>query len=654
MLDPRAFATALAVFCWLASGAAAAEFAPAAAVAQSPDAPGDQGMLLVGRYAGKCVAPAGESAAAGARLVQTTCFDRPAMSWSVVAATGGSRLVNRASGLCAVVVGGSSADEAEVAQVPCAQSGASGLWTMRASDDWVVFASVQSGKCLGVKDAGIEEAGPLVQWTCVDEPSQQWTMSGPGAPSSWGPKIAMPIVPVAASTLRNGKVLTWSSWSRFQFAPDLGKTFTSIFDPETGTATEKLVTNTGHDMFCPGTSLLADGRILVTGGESASKASIYDPKTNKWFATGELNVPRGYNGDTALSTGEALTIGGSWSGGLGGKIGEVWNPATGTWRKLKNVSGDALAADDPLGDSLGDQHMWLFGADDGWAFHAGPSAEMHWVDTAGKGRIVEAGKRGDDTYSQNGNVVMYEAGKLLKVGGAPSYQVAMATSSAYTIDFSRGPWKPVKVAKQKPMAFPRAFANSVVLPNGEVVVVGGQSFPITFTDSHAAMLAEIWSPKTKSFTRLAALSTPRNYHSVAVLLTDGRVLAGGGGLCGDDCDANHPDVEILTPPYLLNADGSYAARPTIVKAPKKATWGETIEVRAEGYASTFALIRLNAATHSLNNDQRRMSVKVLSADGPSFRLKMPKDRGMLLPGDWMLFAMTDKGTPSVAKIIRVQ
>ncbi len=646
MTTPRAFVVALAVACGFGAVPAAAQTIPAAA--------DDQGVLLVGRYAGKCVSPSGESTIAGARLVQTTCFDRSAMTWSVVPATGGSRLVNRASGLCAVVVGGSSADEAAVAQAPCAQPGTIGLWTVRASADWVVIASVQSGKCLGVKDASIEEAGPLVQWTCVDEPSQQWTMSGPGAPSEWGPKIAMPIVPVAASTLRNGKVLTWSSWSRFQFAPDLGKTFTSIFDPETGTATEKLVTKTGHDMFCPGTSMLADGRILVTGGESASKASIYDPKTNKWSATGELNVARGYNGDTALSTGEALTIGGSWSGGLGGKIGEVWNPKTGTWRKLKGVSGDALAADDPLGDMLGDQHMWLFGADDGWAFHAGPSAEMHWVDTAGKGRIVAAGKRGDDPYSQNGNVVMYEAGKLLKVGGAPSYQVAMATSSAYTIDFSRGPGGPVKVVRQKPMAFPRSFANSVVLPTGEVVVVGGQAVPITFTDSHAAMLAEIWSPKTKSFTRLAALSTPRNYHSIAVLLTDGRVLAGGGGLCGEGCAANHPDVEILTPPYLLNADGSPAPRPTIVKAPKKATWGETIAVQAEGYAKSFALIRLNAATHSLNNDQRRMSVKVMSADGPSFRLKMPKDRGMLLPGDWMLFAMTEKGTPSVAKILRVQ
>jgi hypothetical protein len=32
------------------------------------------------------------------------------------------------------------------------------------------------------------------------------------------------------------------------------------------------------------------------------------------------------------------------------------------------------------------------------------------------------------------------------------------------------------------------------------------------------------------------LKKARNYHSVALLLRDGRVLCGGGGLCATDCD----------------------------------------------------------------------------------------------------------------------
>ncbi len=56
---------------------------------------------------------------------------------------------------------------------------------------------------------------------------------------------------------------------------------------------------------------------------------------------------------------------------------------------------------------------------------------------------------------------------------------------------------------------------------------------------------------------MAQEAEPRNYHSVAVLLPDGTVFSGGGGLCGS-CATNHPDGQIFCPPYLFNADGSPA------------------------------------------------------------------------------------------------
>ena len=39
-----------------------------------------------------------------------------------------------------------------------------------------------------------------------------------------------------------------------------------------------------------------------------------------------MNIGRGYQGMTLLSNGQAFTLGGSWSGVLGGKLGEVWSP----------------------------------------------------------------------------------------------------------------------------------------------------------------------------------------------------------------------------------------------------------------------------------------------------------------------------------------
>ncbi|WP_051091217.1 RICIN domain-containing protein [Methylopila sp. M107] len=616
-----------------------------------PSAP-PTGGLIVNRNSGMCAHIPNASKAQLTALTQWTCAQQVHLLWDFRPAAGGAyQIVNRNSGLCLDVNGGSKADGATAIQYPCGTQ-ANQLWTMRPKADSVELVAVHSGKCLDVEGGSIDHNGKILQWTCNNGANQQWTVLGAAAPSVWSARLPLPIVPVAASVLKNGKILTWSAYDRFAFGGDQGKTFTALFDPATNSASERLVSNTGHDMFCPGTSVLADGRILVTGGSSSSKASIYNPTTNAWTATTRLNVPRGYQGDTLLSTGDVFTVGGSWSGGQGGKLGEVWNRSTGAWRKLAGVTGESMAGTDSGGIYRADNHMWLYGAANGYVFQAGPSAMMHWVDTAGTGTVANAGLRGDDAYSMNGNVVMYDAGKLLKIGGAPAYEKKLATPAAYTIDFSRGPGQPVAVARQKPMTFPRAFANAVALPTGEVVVLGGQTYPIPFSDDRSIMVPEIWSPSSGAFTRLADMTIPRTYHSVAGLMLDGRVFVGGGGLCGS-CATNHADIQILTPPYLLNADGSPAARPTIATAPTTTTWGQTITVGANG-ASAFALVRLSSTTHSLNNDQRRLPLTIASASGSSFRLQLPADRGTLLPGDWMLFAMNPNGTPSVAKVLRVQ
>jgi galactose oxidase len=75
--------------------------------------------------------------------------------------------------------------------------------------------------------------------------------------------------------------------------------------------------------------------------------------------------------------------------------------------------------------------------------------------------------------------------------------------------------------------------------------------------------AEIWSPDTQSFRVDAPTAVPRTYHSSAVLVPDGRVFVGGGGLCGVNCTVNHPDAEMYSPGYLFNANGTPADRPTI-------------------------------------------------------------------------------------------
>ncbi|QCO99489.1 DUF1929 domain-containing protein [Arthrobacter sp. 24S4-2] len=407
------------------------------------------------------------------------------------------------------------------------------------------------------------------------------------------------------------------------------------------------VANTGHEMFSPGTSLLPDGQILISGGSNSSKTTLYNPETNTWSPGPDMKIARAYQANVTTSTGEVFTIGGSWAGGIGNKNGEVWSSAGG-WRTLPNVPVDNILTNDPSGVYRSDNHAWLFAARGGRVFHAGPSRQMNWISTTGNGSITSAGLRSDSPDAMNGDAVMYDVGKILTMGGATAYDNANATAGAYTIDINNG----VTVARTANMAVTRSFANGVALPDGQVFVVGGQATPLPFTDTGARMAPEIWNPATGQWTTLAPMAVPRTYHSVALLLPDGRVFAGGGGLCGT-CTTNHLDGEIFTPPYLLNADGSARTRPTIVTAPTTAAAGSSIAVTTGAQITKFSLMRMSTVTHTVNTDQRRIPLTATAVSGNTVSLTLPADRGVLVPGSYLLFAVDGNGVPSVAPTIKI-
>ncbi|KAG4422077.1 hypothetical protein IFR04_004818 [Cadophora malorum] len=131
--------------------------------------------------------------------------------------------------------------------------------------------------------------------------------------------------------------------------------------------------------------------------------------------------------------------------------------------------------------------------------------------------------------------------------------------------------QPPQVEQLVGMIRPRGFDNFVMLPDGTSIVTGGMSgIQQAFSDDQAVYTAELFDPVTKTFRELAPMKNPRNYHSISLLLPDGRVLAAGGGMCPtaygqSDAHCNrtpdHPDGEIFSPPYLFNADGSWFIPP---------------------------------------------------------------------------------------------
>jgi len=273
-----------------------------------------------------------------------------------------------------------------------------------------------------VRLPALSESGNRGQWSSAAEINLHGVAPSAAAGGVWGPMIGFPLVPVSAVSLPNNKLLVFSAVDDMSFT-SVSDTITkvAILDLNTGTVTGPSDVNTHHQMFCTGLALLADGRVIINGGSGDRATTIYNPVTNTWSVGPLMNIPRAYNSTAVLSTGQALTLGGSWRDSAGGKNGELFTPSGtgGMWTSLPGVLATNILTADPAGIYRADNHAWLFGDSGGTVFHAGPSKQMNWITTTGSGSITGAGNRSDSQDALNGNAGMYDIGKILRLVEPP-------------------------------------------------------------------------------------------------------------------------------------------------------------------------------------------------------------------------------------------
>ena len=467
---------------------------------------------------------------------------------------------------------------------------------------------------------------------------------GPAEDGQWGPVISWPHIPVSAANLPDGRILTWASNERTTFPanPVLESTYTAIWNPTTNQFEE--IFHEGHDMFCAHLAMLEDGRVFVNGGNSSGRVTttLFDFRNDQWTQAQDMNRRRWYNTTVAMPDGTVFTM----IGTNGGKYPEVWENNTG-WTLKNGINFDVPI----LNYTNHYEQLWwplIHIAPNGKIFHSGPTPKMHWIDPTATGSITEAGPSITGWYPKHGTSVMYDEGKILTAGGAISGSNLASTNKAMVIDLnSTAP----DVREIPSMNYPRKFQNGVILPTGEVLVLGGNTSGAKFSDAGTIYAVETWSPATETWRVGASSSVPRNYHSIALLLTDGRVLSAGGGLCG--CAADHQDGQIYSPDYLFNSDDSLAARPTIISAPETINVGESFTVSATAQIQKFTLIKLSSTTHAVNTDLRFLSISFTETGSEQYQLNAHANENVLTPGYWMLFALDQNGTPSVAKVVRV-
>lgn len=500
--------------------------------------------------------------------------------------------------------------------------------------------------------------------------------TNPGRDGEWELlKFNSGVLAVHAALLPQGKVLFFagsgSSAVRFnadEFGDVTKGVFTSaVWDPAvaSGTITHPatLFGQNGrpYDFFCGGDTFLADGRLLSAGGtgdydpfKGRKEAAVFDFLTGNWSFVKPMAQGRWYPSLITLADGRVLAASGfTEQFPIHNKTLEIYNPPADTWQVLHFADafpGLPLYA-----------HLFLL-ADGRVVFDGGRTDDLLPVapciiDITQQPlrTTVVNGLRGGGMRNQAASVLLPPAQdqKVMIIGGGPPFKTNK-TDAIDSVDIVDLKVPEPHFVEASPLNFPRLHLNAIVLPDHTVFVTGGS---LKQEDEPLARLQpEIYDPLTDTWTPMALSTVPRLYHSTALLLPDGSVLAAGGNPDGGKEVQWNKDLqeemrlEVFRPTYFFKGQ-----RPIIANAPPQCTYGQALVIASPQSATIrwASLVRNCVTTHSWDGSQRLVDLEITDRAGGAVTATVPVNGNIAPPGWYMLFLIDNNRVPSVSQWIQL-
>jgi hypothetical protein len=479
-----------------------------------------------------------------------------------------------------------------------------------------------------------------------------------------------------AALLRTGEVIFIESG-----------TDTILWDPSDETTPQFTVlpgsaTGLTADLFCAGHSFLSDGQLLVVGGGGGSPGAAssiqawrFDAVARRWQRTaGDLNTRRWY--PTALTLGDEQGPTGRCgrvliAGGSGGTAGmEVYWEATDRFVPI-TVNG-------PISKHFSQTYPGMHLLPGGEIFYApvgfancstsnsvgysdGPSAWFTFDAPEGSnsGHWTEISSPAIDRAKGMSVLVLQPSYPFVRVvvvgGGPPSHNASAQTINLSTFSPTWGPTSAI------PDGRARVNVSTVLLPDSKILVCGGLQaapYPTWIYDPNAVV--NPWREVDENH-------RPRHYHSVALLLPSGKVMMAGGASAGGCSLSVENSIEVFSPPYLFNPNGTLAARPVITSVndeiPTSTHFPQvhhgdafTVQTSHADQIAKAVLIRPMAVTHQTDSEQRIIHMTCYKSGTNELTVHAPDGGGphaMAPRGYYMLFLLNHRGTPSEAKFIHL-
>jgi hypothetical protein len=345
-----------------------------------------------------------------------------------------------------------------------------------------------------------------------------------------------------------------------------------------------------------------------------------------------MHYPRWYPTGTTLGDGRVLVTSGANTNVTDlVTIPEVYDAQSNAWSDLSGANRSIP------------YYPFMYQLPDGRVLQAGASEQA--TSTLALNVATQQWTTVDSRVIDGGSITNYAPGKFMKAGSASDDGFSgQSSNTAFVLDMNQS--NPAWQATGS-MANPRSFLNLTNLPDGTVLATGGSTDKSGAIDSNAVKPAEIWDPANGTWRTVAALGDPRLYHSVALLLPDGRVFVSGGG--GDAGITDFKSYQIYSPAYLFKGP-----RPTIASAPGNVQYGATVPVTTPDAANIrrVSLIRTGSVTHAFDQNTRAMALSYTPNAG-GLDVQMPVDGNTAPPGYYMLFIVDANGIPSVAAMVRL-
>ena len=503
------------------------------------------------------------------------------------------------------------------------------------------------------------------------------------------------------ATSPDGDILLFGDWK--DVTPDAaGATHCRIYHMTTRTVegfanADRPSTNA----FCGGHAFMNRGLLLVAGGtvrrpsttahdvhddaghwDGEQASWIYEPDDKRWVRTADLHFQPGsttkgggrwYPMLVALSDGQVLAIGGHPS-----NTDDYSAPGAGAGVRHNNNTPERYGRS-PRGWTLITSAVT---APNGVVTDAYPRYRLLpngllFTSTQGMGtkRMYDAatGQWAGPDVNANALPADYARGSattsVLLPLLSPSYAARVLAMSSphqtsFLIEINALPaWRAAPARQGAAAGKARYDACAVLLPTGQVLLTGGTE-PVSPTSANPIREPELYTPAidwaTGAFTgdgQWTTLNEPagvaRPYHSVALLLPDGRVWTAGGTQAWSGLAAAETRVELFSPWYVgmprprireVRRTGIVRRPPALAARRIGYDYGETFRVRVDGTISRVALLRCGSVTHAYDSDQRYVGL-AFSQQGDTLAVTAPPNGSVAPPGYYMLWVIDDAGVP---------